>query len=790
MCGAAFSSAFHPPFHYCLPAFFLGWFLSALLTLLKKRKPAVLLVLVTYFLLGSCIYILRAFAFEIPDQLAQHYGSDRSLEASLVGVVTECHPLSDGERLTFALNTETIEINGTRTCVEGRTRINWYQPSGKLEPGDVVRVAGRLKLLRGFKNPHTFDYERYMYRRGFFTRMFARGPDSVLVLRKGGLSWPLRWRAFFRQKGLDIVARSTRTDETRAFTSAILLGERGLLTKEMQAWFKQTGTFHILAISGLHVGLVYLIASLALTPFSLGTRARVAIGILIVWLYAFATGGGVPVTRASIMLTLVLAAYYIGREGDFLTAVAFAALVLVMVNPTVIDDVSFHLSFTAMVLLCTFEPIFTEKIYPLTQQKLGRIPAPILHKLLLTLFASLVLGVGMLPVTAYHFNLLSLLFPIANLVVVPLLSLVLAAGFACLLTGFIWLKAALVFGLLLEIVSWTIFATVKLCSMAPGSSMRVRSPPLWVLGLEAAAIALAWWPARWRRKVAAFAGVALLAATTAFVRSHQSSDLLRATFLDVGDADSCLVELPGGEIMVVDTGFATPSLDCGEQLVAPFLWRKGITQIDTLVLTHPDADHTGGAPFLIENFRVGRLVLADYEGVPSGLLPILHAVEKKRVPVKTVSAGDVLADENRVRIEVLNPPRNFDREDFSNNEASIVLRISYGETSFLLTGDAEKKALRLMTGSGKRLMSRVLKAPHHGLASSFQKGFVELVKPEVVVVSGSAYRANSTMQTRVARYAPLCKMTFNTHDHGAITIESDGHNLKTVVARRRRTSPF
>ena len=242
--------------------------------------------------------------------------------------------------------------------------------------------------------------------------------------------------------------------------------------------------------------------------------------------------------------------------------------------------------------------------------------------------------------------------------------------------------------------------------------------------------------------------------------------------------------------MVVDTGFATAYLDCGEQLISPFLWKKGITRIDTLVLTHPDADHTGGAPFLIENFNVGSLVLADCEGASSGLLPILHAVVRKGVPVKTVSAGDILSDTDRVQIRVLNPPKNLGRENLSNNEASIVLRVSYGKTSLLLTGDAEKRALRFMTRSGERLTSRVLKAPHHGLTSSFQKGFVELVNPETVVISGSAYRADSTMRARVARYAPLCRTTFNTHDHGAITIESDGRNLRTVVARKKRAGPF
>ncbi|UCD57834.1 MAG: DNA internalization-related competence protein ComEC/Rec2 [Candidatus Hydrogenedentota bacterium] len=757
---------------------------------MKKRTAAAALVVVTCFFLGVCLYLLEAYVSEIPDQLAQHYASERPVKARLTGVVTESLPATNAERLTFTLDVEGIEVEGTNVRISGHTLVNWYQPSAHVEPGDVVEVDGKLKLLRGFKNPHTFDYERYMYRRGVFTRMFARGPDSVIVQGKAGLSWPLRWREYFRREGLDIISSSTRTDETRAFISAILLGERGLLTKEMKDWFRRTGTFHVLAISGLHVGLVYLIASLALTPLPVGARSRVAAAILIVWVYAFVTGGSVPVTRASIMLTLVLAGYYFSREGDFLTAVALAAFIIVAWDPVVIDEIGFHLSFTAMVLLCTFEPLFSDKIYPAAQQRLRKIPSPILHKLTITLFASLVVGIGMLPLVAYHFNLISFVFPIANLIVVPVLSLVLASGFACLFVGFLWSKAAVVFGLITEALAWAIFATVKLCSMAPASSMYVGSPPLWVLGLGALALALVWSRARPSYKVAAFAAAAVVALSSSFAWNHLSRDTLRATFLDVGDADSCFLEYPGGETMLVDTGFATPYLDCGERLIAPFLWRKGNTKIGTLVLTHSDADHTGGASFIIRNFRIGRLLLPKLAQTSPQFLQILRTTEERGFPVERVGAGDALSDIEGVRVDVFNPPPEISLDGLSDNETSVVLQITYGETKILLTGDAEKRAFRLMHRFGQKLGSQILKAPHHGLASSFNRTFLEAVRPELVVISGTAHRMNDRMGRRVSRYASVCETVLSTQDVGAVTVESDGRRFRTRTARKVRGSLF
>ncbi len=791
--GASFSSAFGPVFPPLFWTFLSIFSLAVLLVILRKRTPAAAAVLAATFFLGACVYLLKAYVLEIPDPLAQHYASDKSVKAAISGVVSESRPAHDSGRVSFVLDVDGIETgpvgDKAKTRVNGRTRVNWYEPDAPVEPGDFVRVTGKLKLLKGFKNPGTFDYERYMQRRGIFTTMYAEGPGAATVSGKGGLGRLRNFREYFRREGLRIISRSTRTDETRAFMAAILLGERGLLTDEMEDWFKRTGTFHVLAISGLHIGLVYLIVSLALTPVPLGTKGRVALSILFVWVYALATGGSVSVTRASIMLTLVLAGYYLSREGDFLTSVAVAALIVVGADPVMIDEAGFQLSFTAVLLLCTFEPFYRAKFYPLVQEKLRRIPPPILNRLAVTMFASLVIGVGMLPIIAYHFNMVSLVFPIANLVVIPVLSLVLAAGFACLLVGFVWLEAAAAFGLLAEAFAWIIFGVVRLCSLAPGSSIRVVSPPIWLLGLEALAIVMVWWRVNSIRRLAPFAAAAVFIVATSFI-GNPAERPLRATFLDVGDADACLLEFPAGETMLVDTGFATPNLDCGEHLIAPFLWRKGIDSIDTLALTHPDADHTGGALFLMRNFRIDRLLLPDIGRTAPGFEEILRTAGEKGIPVEWVAAGGTVSGARGVRIEALNPPLGASRDGLSDNDLSLVLRITYRDTAFLLEGDAGRKAFRFMRDFGDRLRSDVMKASHHGLRSGFDRKFVELVGPELVVISGKAHRVNQSMEERIERYAALCDTVLATKDSGAIVVEIDGRGMKTRTTRMARGPIF
>jgi competence protein ComEC len=281
----------------------------------------------------------------------------------------------------------------------------------------------------------------------------------------------------------------------------------------------------------------------------------------------------------------------------------------------------------------------------------------------------------------------------------------------------------------------------------------------------------------------------MLIVMTSFGADSFTAPALRATFLDVGDSDSCLIEFPGGETMLIDTGFSTPYLDCGERLIAPYLWKKGIRAIDTLVLTHSDADHTGGAPFLLKNFSVGRLLLADISNA-AGFSHILEVARQNGCPVRKASAGDVLTGFTETRIEVLNPPPGHPGVHLADNDTSLVLRITYGKTSLLLTGDAERSALRFISHSGKEFRGQVLKAPHHGLRSGFNRQFVSLAQPELIVISGRVHRTNQQMEERSKRYSPFCKTVLSTSKSGAIIVETDGEAISTQTTRRAREVLF
>ncbi|RJP23520.1 MAG: DNA internalization-related competence protein ComEC/Rec2 [Candidatus Abyssobacteria bacterium SURF_5] len=772
-----------------LPFVFLALWISGLIFILcGKRIPAVFLVLVCCFLLGAALYQKKSFEVQALDPLALQFGFDRPAAMRLKGRIVEySRSRGEGERTSLLLDVDAAsrcDDNPSWVSINGRTMVNWYEGGEGVLEGDQVEVFGKLRLLKGFKNPGVFDYERYMHRRGIYTRMSARGPDAVSLVERIDLSSPAGWRYFLRRQASVILSDSVWTKETTAFLSAILLGDRDLLTDEMKDWFKQTGTFHILAISGLHVGLVYLLVSVGLTSLRFDRKWRTALALLIVWSYALITGAGVPVMRASLMLTLVLAGYLLDREGDFLTAVAAAAFVLFLMDPLSIDDVSSQLSFTAVILLCVSEPLFSGRLYPALQERFPWALSPILHKLVVTLYASVIVGIGLTPIVAYHFNQVSLVFPFANLLVVPLLSFLLAFGFATLAVGSISIQAAAVPGFGAEIISQIMFGIVRFFSGLPFSFARIGSPPYWVLVLTMLGILIAWWRTGWRRKLVVFGCCAAVGIMSASSGRLLSDGVFRMTVFDVGEADSCFIESPERKTMLVDCGFSTPSLDCGEQLIAPFLWRKNIRKIDTLVLTHPDADHYGGAGFILEHFKVGKLLLPDIAQWPPAFLEIVERARERGIRIEYAAAGDVFEVDSVTRAEVLNPSKSVSQKRYSTNEISLVMRISCGDFSFLLAGDAEEGSLRDMQNCGKTLRSTILKVPHHGLASSFSRPFMQQVEPELAIISGRAFRVNDSIQRRIIRYAPYSGRVLATERDGAVVIEILNDSLRVSACRR------
>lgn len=259
---------------------------------------------------------------------------------------------------------------------------------------------------------------------------------------------------------------------------------------------------------------------------------------------------------------------------------------------------------------------------------------------------------------------------------------------------------------------------------------------------------------------------------------------LKVTFLDVGQGDAIVLQTPRGHVMVVDTGRATPEDDMGRRVVLPFLRAQGVNRVDALALTHPDIDHVGGAISLLQRVRVHFLLLSLPTSGHPLYGPVQEAAGQRRIPVRALARGQRIEFPDGVVAEVLHPSVRSMFGQHPDNNASLVLRVQYGRTSLLLTGDAEEEAEREMLRAGERVGADLLKLGHHGSLTSSSEAFLEAVRPQVAIVSvgrGNIYghphpQILARLQSRHIRL-------FRTDRDGAITVLSDGRTMKITTAR-------
>lgn len=260
---------------------------------------------------------------------------------------------------------------------------------------------------------------------------------------------------------------------------------------------------------------------------------------------------------------------------------------------------------------------------------------------------------------------------------------------------------------------------------------------------------------------------------------------LRVTFLDVGQGDAIVIESPSGKVMVVDAGRAgfDGGDDEGRRVVAPYLRFRGIARIDTLVLTHPDSDHIGGAAGLLHEFTVGRLLDNGAKDDSRLVTGILTAAHEAGVPVEAAQRGQTLDFGDGVTARVLSPTPALLLSD--KNDSSIVLRIEYGRTALLLTGDAEEKEEDDMLRSGQPVQADVLKAGHHGSRSSTSPPFLAAVHPHVAILSVGAHNIYGHPAPEiVSRLQAARARIYRTDRQGAITCLSDGVTVQVDMVKR------
>ena len=751
-----------------------------------RGKGAILVSPLIFALLGW-LFIGKAVSPQVPSNHLVHFADDQRY--TLEGILYRPpEPLPDKTRLY--VRGERI-ISGERQAeVSGNILLTVRDKKTDLRYGDRVRFITKLYLPRPATNPGSFDYRRFLAFQEIRVSGYVNQAAEVVRMAEGQGNPFFQFVEKGREKIRAFLDRNAPS-ESGGIMKALVLGERGDISRELNEKFIVSGVNHILSISGLHVALVaafffgvtrFLIRLFPplLLRFDLNKASALA-AIFPVVFYTFIAGTGVAAVRSTLMALSFLLALLLDRQKDLYDALFLAAFLILAAAPAALFDVSFQLSFVAVLAMLYLGPRFAEICVPLRKWADGQ---PWLKRKItiyagasLLTSAAAILGTG--PLVGFYFNRISGVGVLANLLLVPLMGL--GSTLLSLLTALaVFLATPLAF-VLIELNALLLRLSVALVdffSRLPLASYRVATPSFIEILLFYGAIVSA---ANLKRRpkgiylLAVLIGV-FIAIQVYDARGRRNADRLEVAFLDVGQGDAAVVHLPGGKIMVIDAG-GTPdgSFDPGERIVAPYLWQRKIKRIDFLVNTHYHPDHLQGLFFLLENFGVDRIwVNGDKEiDFSSAERFVLTGGEK----VRSMSREEQAMEIGGVRLEILHPSRG--QREFWGNSASLVLRLSYGAHSFLFCGDIENLAEGEILRRRPDLASSVLKAPHHGSKTSNTRRFVESARPQYAVFTVRAGGRTRLPHPEVLeRYAAAGSRILRTDRDGAIFFETNGQDLQ------------
>ena len=735
-----------------------------------KRRPVCLVCLI----LLLCIYILDLAGIPLAsgnplpettkDWIAKHP------DAVVCGEVQRCQETENSysvylRKVLLTCRSEQIPIKNLRV---------FLKKEQKLPAGMIVQIAGKLEETEDPGNPGEFDSRQYYACQKIYYLM-KNG-----TVRKKSRSYSVYRQALIELKEKICSILQTAAPEDAGVFEAMLIGEKKDLDQELKLRYQMAGMIHILAISGLHISMLGVGLFQILKIAGAGNIPAGMLSLILMLQYGMLTGGGVSAMRAVGMFLVSIGARILGRSYDLLTALALAAILLILDSPAYLYSSSFVLSFGAVIGLGVTAPVLagflaTEK------------------KFINSLMASLAVQLTTLPVVLTIYGEVSVAGLILNLAVLPTVGGVLLSGLACCIAGFFHTGAASVLAfpghVLLYVYEKMCEFSGKLpfCTWIGGAPSLFQSTVYYIILI--CTIGILWIGKNrkpyLRRSIAVICTV--LCITGIGLLSYQPHEKLSVTCLDIGQGDSIVLQLPGGVNYLVDCG-STSKKKIAQYQLLPYLKNQGISVMEGIMITHTDADHISGIEEMLEmlekdlcTVRIKNLILPDWKEENTAWKRLRNLAERKKIRIWKASAGKYITS-GKTKIKFLAPAKNATGEDV--NEDGTVMEISYGKFRGLLTGDIGEKTEKSLLPVLEDV--DFLKVGHHGSRYSTCQEFIEKIKPEVAVISCS--RTNTyghPSEETIERLENSGADVEYTMKSGAVTVYTDGRKMWSRKYRDR-----
>jgi competence protein ComEC len=717
-------------------------------------------------------------------------------------------PLFDGKKSTVIIKSRYLRLqheeyfSSIHGLIQLRLKDSWPP---FLLPGDELVIRTRLSRPYRFGNPGGFDYPAFLDAKNI--RIVGRISSPAHI---HALDQEPSWRhslSYFPERirlSLKNTINTIFPTQQAGMYRALLIGDRSGLSKKQLESFKASGVFHILAISGLHLSLVasalfvifywlarrsqYLMLRLSCKKLALLTTIPLLFG------YALLAGAQTPVLRSLIMVVVFILSFCVQRRRSPFTTLSFAALLILLINPKTLFTVSFQLSFAAVASLILILPRLISIVQPgdaPNDNKPRHFFRVVTHWITAAVLLSIAATIGTAPLLINSFNRISTVGPVANLALEPLLCLwSLPMGLLSVPILFIsphlgeWL---------LQIGGFGITAAMAIADFLAGlqfSTLWLPTPSLALILLYYITLASCFFCFSHKRSLALFitvCGLFFFSPRSFLERYSTESELV---FLDVGQGSSTLLSFPGGQKVLIDGGGSSSGkFNVGESIIAPYLWYKGITHLNAVIITHPDSDHFNGIPFILRRFKPDTLWINGNDGHGQEYDDLLSLADDLNIEIKKPVKNQVLMTAHGAVLQNITNPFLDTKNNFpadigvSSNEESLILQFT-GVTqklSCLFPGDISQRVEEelIKNDSKNTLHSSFLLSPHHGSKTSNSPLFLNRVNPEQIVVSAGSFRPLLFPSPRLRSYCEEKDIPLlNTSKIGAITIRTDGDKVE------------
>ena len=698
---------------------------------------------------------------------------------TLVGVVAQPPQRRPG-RMRIVVAAREVRMHGGVRTVAGRVLIT-IRGAPDLRYGDRITAGGRLVRPPAPGNPGELSYRDHIRAQGIRSTMILRRGDTVRVLARGQ-GQPALATLFALREQIARTFSAGLSGARAALLTSLLLGDDGALAADTTEAFRRAGLLHILVVSGAQVGLImgaviWLTRLLRSPPLVASAAAALAVVV-----FGLMAGWAPSVARATVMGVAASLALAGSRAYDVFAALAVAGIGLLATSPLLLFDPGFQLSFVATWALVYIAPAI----------RLPRrcIPRPAAALVEMTVAAQ----VAVLPILAYHFQQLSLAGFIANLLVVPIVTVLVPSGFAAAIVGLAAPSLGAFAVQLLQPFLDVVIVLARFFAALPGAAVPVVPPTLPTIALCYLALiaAVEWRRGRFApRRPAALAAVLAVLALSLWSRALPvaGSPLLQITVLDVGQGDAIILRGPSGKTVLIDGGGEgeghLTGYDVGTRRVVPALRRLGVRAIDVVILSHPHEDHVGGLVAVLQNFRVGAVLDSGLPHPSPSYARFRALVRSRGIAYRLARRGMRVDLGDGVALAVLLPQEPLISGSGSDpNLNSIVVRATYRYVGTLFTGDMEGLNEAQLLDLGDDLRSVILKVAHHGSETSTTEAFVEAVRPTVALISVGAFNPFGHPHRRTLDLLEEWgAQVYRTDQDGAILLQTDGRRITARTVR-------